>query len=146
MGAIIGRPGLMKTPALQEPMKPLARLESQANKDYQQSLQQSEAAKLIAKVGRKLQEKEIAAAIKTKRDTKSLALASITDEEGETPVRKRFLVNDSTVEKLGEILNGTNPKYSSGNDPEFQPTGQPIPGSVAEGIFEYVCRNYYGTQ
>ena len=59
---------------------------------------------LIVAAGPDDAKKRIAAAIKDGADALSIAEASLEDDET-APVRRRFVVNDSSVEKLGEILN-----------------------------------------
>ena len=103
-GAAIGRPGIMKTPALQEPLKPLKRLEIEASKAYAVAVAEFEAKALIAKEGKKVREGKVREALKKGRDADALAAAATPAEPSE-PIRRRYLVNDSTVEKLGELLN-----------------------------------------
>jgi putative DNA primase/helicase len=103
-GAVIGRPGIMKTPALRQPLRPLQRLEIEAKERFDERAAQYEAAKIVADATRKVREDEIRKAIKDGRNALAIA-ASIVGAETPAPVRRRYLVNDSTVEKLGEILN-----------------------------------------
>lgn len=103
-GAVIGRPGVMKTPAIQEPLKPLKRLEILAKSDFEKTVLESEAAKIVAGVKKKTTDQEIRKALKAKADAMEIARESLADEQAE-PIRKRYVVNDTTVEKLGVILN-----------------------------------------
>ncbi|MBI3467952.1 MAG: DUF3987 domain-containing protein, partial [Planctomycetes bacterium] len=105
-GAVIGRPGIMKTPATQEPMKPLKRLEIEAAKRHTQELSEFALRAIVRDVRRKETENKIRKAIKAGSEDEAEQLASgLLDGERSQPVRKRYLVNDSTVEKLGVILN-----------------------------------------
>jgi hypothetical protein len=104
-GAIIGRPSAMKTPSMKEALRPLYKLEDQANLQYnedQKNFQEesilleleSGTAKDNAKKAFKAQGKEAA---REALRTKTLI---------NPPIRQRLTVNDPTVEKLGELLNG----------------------------------------
>lgn len=103
-GAGIGRPGVMKTPAIQEPLKPVKWLEIAAKEEYEAAVAEAEAAKLVGGLRKKDAEREIRKQLKNPDEAHRLARESIADAAAE-PARKRYLVNDSTVEKLGEILN-----------------------------------------
>lgn len=105
-GGVIGRPGVMKTPAIQEPLKPLKNLEIEAKRKFEKEVNERKAADLVAKAKQKQAEAAIREALESEGDERAMELAreAVQDEDSE-PVRMRFLVNDSTVEKLGEILN-----------------------------------------
>jgi putative DNA primase/helicase len=105
-GAVVGRPGLLKTPALQEACRPLTRLEIAAKEEFEHAGEEHEARQRIAKQERKLRDERIAKDLKAARDPEGILrdlLAAGTEEK--PPARRRYLVNDSTIEKLGEILN-----------------------------------------
>lgn len=103
-GVVIGRPGILKTPALTEAMKPLRRLEIQARERYAKALEEWEFSKLVRKAREDDLERKIKEAVKNERDPKAVLLNRETEQE-EEPVAVRYIVNDSTVEKLGVILN-----------------------------------------
>jgi Protein of unknown function (DUF3987) len=103
-GSVIGRPGIMKTAAICHPFKFLYRLEIAAKMRYEQELREYEEACLIAEIKKKEKKKAIGEAIKKKRDP-LLVAKDITVDEPKKPTPKRYIVNDSTVEKLGELLN-----------------------------------------
>jgi putative DNA primase/helicase len=106
-GGCIGRPGLMKTPAIQEALKPLYRLEIEGKADHEARMKLHAAEARLGAIEKKVREREIEATLKSKgsRDRESL-LADLMEsgEERPAPARKRYIINDSTVEKLGEIL------------------------------------------
>jgi hypothetical protein len=105
-GAVIGRSGVLKTPAIQEPLRPLSRLEFDAGRAYEQTVEAWKADQLIAKEQEKVTSAEIRDALKGKMDRKAKELASELLHEAESqPARQRYIVNDATVEKLGELLN-----------------------------------------
>lgn len=106
---IVGRPSAGKSPALRPSYSMLSRLESEGWADYEHELREYEARQLVAvaakqnaqKIARKrLEEGNSEAALQA-------AAAAIT-EDGE-PQQARLIVNDVTVEKIGEILNA-NPR------------------------------------
>ncbi|MEY3658593.1 MAG: hypothetical protein RL425_1354 [Pseudomonadota bacterium] len=93
-GGIVGPPGSMKTPVLQETMKPLRHIEEQAGIAYASEL----AAYHIA---RKHYEKDLAAFKQGKLTTSPI--------EPIEPKKPRLIVNDTTYQALGEIL-AANPR------------------------------------
>lgn len=103
-GAIIGRPGVMKTPALAEVLKPLKRLEIEAKEDFERAMVNFGTAKLVEDLRRKEHEKAIRKTLRTGGDAHAKAKELIAADP-EVPVRKRFVINDTTVEKLGVLLN-----------------------------------------
>ncbi|MCC7291465.1 MAG: DUF3987 domain-containing protein [Phycisphaerales bacterium] len=103
-GGAIGPPSVMKTPAIQEPLKPLKRLEIEAKKRFDAEMKEYEAHQLVAEQRKLLGKQAVKHALKEDGDALAVAQAA-TKEEVPPPIRKRYLVNDSTVEKLGEILN-----------------------------------------
>lgn len=104
-GGVIGRPGLMKTPAIDQTTLPLRRLAAEALKTGEEDKQAWE----IESIRRNVQEGTIKeamkGAIKKGEDVSRLVqeLQSIR-EESKPPGVRRYIVNDSTVERLGEIL------------------------------------------
>lgn len=96
----------MKTPPLNEVLKPLKRLEIEAKNEYVEAVRDYQAAKIVSGARRKASDKAIQAALKKGGDADAMEIAkSLLDKEDEEPVRRRYLVNDSTVEKLGVLLN-----------------------------------------
>lgn len=101
-GLIVGRPGVMKSPALGESLKPLNRLQAT---EYEQWQAAHEAWELDCKVS------ELQATDREKKAKgivgKDPAAARALLEPGDTPAEplaRRYIVNDATVEKLGELL------------------------------------------
>lgn len=104
-GVVVGRPGVLKSPALQETMKPLVRLEVEAKNQYGLAMRDAEATKAVAEARRKVNDAKVRAAIK-KGDGDPYEIARLAiDGDQDAPIRRRYIVNDSTVEKLGELLN-----------------------------------------
>lgn len=103
-GAVIGRPGIMKTPALQEVVNPIRRLEIAAGERFKEQEKEMEARRMVDKERKNAATRDIKAALKRREDAYQVA-RDILDEECEEPTRRRYMTNDPTVEKLGEILN-----------------------------------------
>jgi len=104
-GMVVGRPGVMKSPALSEVMKPLVSFECAAREANQAEHDaweiDSKVAALMADANEKSAKKcadkgDVAGA----RNALSGGVTDVPDE----PLARRFLVYDSTVEKFGEIL------------------------------------------
>jgi hypothetical protein len=108
-GCVIGRPSSGKSPALTPARRMLERLAGEERKAYEVEKREHDGRLLIAEAGKANAKKAIQAALK-KGDTsaaESAADAALFDEE--PPSEPRIVVNDATVEKLGELLNA-NPR------------------------------------
>jgi hypothetical protein len=103
-GAAIGRPGILKTPALQEIIKPLRRLEVEARKAFEKLIAQYTQEAVIAAEKRKVAKKHIREALEDEEQDPAEVAKTELDEMPEKPTRVRYTANDATVEKLGEIL------------------------------------------
>lgn len=104
-GGVIGRPGIMKTPAQDQATHPLRRLAAEAIKKGDEDRQAWEIESIRREVEASIIKEKIRKEIKGEKDLSSLTkeLASL-KEESEPPAVRRYIVNDSTVERLGEIL------------------------------------------
>lgn len=101
-GLIVGRPGVMKSPALNEVLKPLHRLEEAERERWQAEHDAWELDTKVAEMAAKQNEKQAAQqAAKDPIRARSLLVPVDTPAE---PMARRYVVNDATVEKLGEIL------------------------------------------
>lgn len=101
-GLIVGRPGVMKSPALGEVLKPLHRLESSEREQWQAAHDAWELDTKVAELAGKANEKQ-AAGMAAKDPAKARALLAPTDQPTE-PTMRRYVVNDSTVEALADLL------------------------------------------
>ena len=109
-GAIVGRPGLLKTPALAEMMRPLNLLEARAREKFETDCREFEAACLVGKAATKDAEKRIAQAVRGGDTAGAREIAARTiASENEAPTRRRYLTSDTTVEALGVLL-AANPR------------------------------------
>jgi hypothetical protein len=107
-GCIVGRPGAMKSPAMDEALKPLHRLETEARKANEAALKDYEIEAETFKLRKEDGQKKGRAALKWGAGDISSLLATDKPEE---PKARRYVVNDATYEALGVILadnpNGT---------------------------------------
>jgi hypothetical protein len=109
-GAVVGRPSLMKSPALAEVMKPLSRLIAEAYDEYQEAKLAYETDVMVAdatKAALKDELKRAAREVARSRDRSKLeeiAHRSQGKEVPEEPVLRRYKSEDATVEMISEIL------------------------------------------
>jgi hypothetical protein len=103
-GAVVGRPSLMKTPAVSEAQKHLCRLETEARDDYKKAAAAFEIDKEVLKLTKTTIGEEIKKALKQGKDIEEARgkLAALQDDE---PIRRRYQTQDGTTEKIGELLN-----------------------------------------
>ena len=107
-GAVIGRPGTLKTPALKEALNPIAIMEADAKEKYEYELKYFEAKKESHKAIKDSIKFEMGAVAKGKsksgKDIGTLEGELAFLEEPDSPAWKRYKTNDATIEKMGELL------------------------------------------
>jgi Protein of unknown function (DUF3987) len=106
-GGVVGRPSMLKTPALNEALRPLVRLEAEAketfdeeNKGHEVNLAEHQAIKKNLK--RKMEKAAVGKGGEPMEDIKA-ELANL--PEPDEPTMHRYKTNDATIEKLSELLN-----------------------------------------
>lgn len=98
-GCIVGRPGMIKSLAMSEALKPLHRLEKIAREAH------ADAAAVHARDVELFKLKSEAARDVARKAIKSGLTPSIPDlTEPEAPTARRYIINDTSYEALGEIL------------------------------------------
>lgn len=102
-GAVCGPPGVMKTPAIQEPLRILNRMEIQAKAAHDAAVSEFAARQLVDEQRRQVARGDVRAALKSGEDALAIAMTGL-GECARPPARRRYLLNDATIEKLGEIL------------------------------------------
>jgi hypothetical protein len=107
-GGIVGPPSMMKTPALNEAVnKTLGRLEAAAGKAYQEALAEYEVKVMIADAEQSKLKEEIKKTVKAGQDigrsTAELA-GELRRNRPEQPAERRYKTNDSSIEKIVELL------------------------------------------
>ncbi|WP_396605004.1 YfjI family protein [Bradyrhizobium sp. YCK136] len=104
-GAIIGRPSAMKSPAMQSALGPIYTIQDELREEWEEKIRTAEIddalASLDAKDAKKKAEKALTSG---DREGARGILANLVEDDEEPPC-PRIVVNDTTVEKLGELLN-----------------------------------------
>lgn len=100
---------VLKSPALSDGLKLLTALEAAAAKRHSEAVAKWEADVMVAKEAEKVVKDRIRKALRHNDRASADALARKEADRGHCPPRKRYLVNDPTVEALGVILNA-NPR------------------------------------
>jgi putative DNA primase/helicase len=109
-GAIIARPGLLKTPAMAQALAPLKRLAAEASETFKDGAANTEASKDILDMKLAALKDQGRAAAKKSEDAKLASIqADMAELRGQLEEadshERRYIVNDGTVEKIGELLN-----------------------------------------
>ena len=103
-GAVVGGPASSKSPAMAAAMAPLKDMERAAWRVYEQEKSDYEAALKLATIEEK-QAQDNAKRLNKKGDKEGALEALKSVDKPEEPTRQRRIVNDATIEKLGELLN-----------------------------------------
>lgn len=100
---IVGRPGVLKSPAMEAALAPIKRLAGKASSAYQIAMEDYGHALKVAKLQQEAGEKAAREKIK-----KSGVSANVKDDlsipDPEPPQLRCYIANDTSYEKLGEIL------------------------------------------
>lgn len=102
-GLIVGRPGMMKSPAMSAALAPLDRLEAKAAEAHKEAMKGFEAELSTFALRKKAGESAATAALK-KDGAADVSRLVLNEAEPEPPTRGRYIVNDATYEKLGELM------------------------------------------
>jgi putative DNA primase/helicase len=100
---VVGRPGVLKSPALEAGLSPLKRLIASATERYQNDMEDHEAEALAAKLRKEAAETQARKILKKDPDADISAVLAVGGEPA-FPVLKRYQANDSTPASLGELL------------------------------------------
>lgn len=105
-GAGVGDPGLLKTPAMNESLKPIYRLIHEAGEEFELSTKEFEFQKALNEAEKSSLRKQLDRAVKSKNteEIDSIRKQMLSDSLI-SPLERRYIVNDSSIEKLGELLN-----------------------------------------
>jgi hypothetical protein len=105
-GMVIGRPGIMKSPPLAEIMRPLQVLQARALEQFEREQADHEAGMMVSAEAERVAKDSIRKLLKEGKGTAAAERAQeVVSGKHDEPICRRHVVNDSTVEKLGEILN-----------------------------------------
>jgi len=102
-GAFIGRPGMLKSPAMNEALKPIHYLEAEAAKEYEVEAKAYAAGLDAYQLRKQVKASLIKEELKKKRDADSEIDLNLGEEPSE-PVPVRCRTNDTSYESLGELL------------------------------------------
>src|SRR5688500_3073584 len=116
-GGVVGRPSMLKTPAIAEAMKPLEGLEAFAKAEYEAAQKDHSAEVEAFKARREALSGDMRQVAKGKPGSNGQASPTMEGlkyefarlEEPEGPVWRRFRTNDATIEKMSE-LQADNPR------------------------------------
>lgn len=100
---IVGRPGIMKSPAMSQALAPMDRLEARVAETFNAEGPQHQAEAMAAKLRAEVSVKAARKAL-TKDNGADVAALLGAESDRDEPIRRRYVVNDLTYEKLGEIL------------------------------------------
>jgi hypothetical protein len=107
MGGAIGRPSMMKTPALEQAFKPFGRLEVEAKQVHAEMMAEYDFLSQVEETKAEILSKKLKEAAK-KNDTQAieaLRQEHLEREKPTEPTRRRYWTSDSTPEKLCELSN-----------------------------------------
>lgn len=106
---LVGPPSSGKSPAMREALRPVRRLEAEAGEDHARRMQDHRAAALLAEAKGKKIKRQLEAAVGKDGDEMSAELLAreleaVEREREDAPKAVRFIVSDSTPEKLADLL------------------------------------------
>src|SRR6516164_4940464 len=100
---IIGRPGVLKSPAMEEALRPLRTLSAMAEDELKKEMAEYEVMASVVKLRRDENLKQ-AAKILRKDRTADISSLLETEEQTVAPTLKRYIANDTNVASLGVLL------------------------------------------
>ncbi len=103
-GMLVGRPSIMKSPPMKEVLRPLNHLSSDAYSVYKQELKEYHNESKIIAIKEKALSAEMTKLIRNGESTEQIKEQLDQLSGNQPPLRRRYIVNDATVEALGQIL------------------------------------------
>ncbi len=100
-GGVVAQPGLLKTPVIEEIVRPLVKTQGLWREEHESELAHYKAKQKAEKLKEQASSEQFKVAYK--KDPKA-APPSFERDEDDAPVARRLIVEDATVEKLHEIL------------------------------------------
>src|SRR5215831_18286773 len=104
-GLVVGPPGVMKTSALEEAQRGVRALVASAREAHGRAMKDHAFHTEQAKTQRDAVKKQMQTAAKKGLSMEALREAFNASAAPDTPVERRHIINDATIEKLGELLN-----------------------------------------
>ncbi|MEO7860059.1 MAG: YfjI family protein, partial [Nitrospirales bacterium] len=112
-GGVVGRPSMLKTPAISEGLKPMEALESAAKQEHDAAMNGHMAEIEAFKANREALQSEMRQVAKAKgksgANMESLKTNFASLKEPAAPIWRRYKTNDATIEKMAE-LQAQNPR------------------------------------
>ena len=99
---IVGRPGVLKSPAMEAALSPLKRLASQAVESHHSAMEEYQQTARLAKLRAEASEK--VARGKLAKNPRADVLGDLVGDEALEPALRRYIANDTTAAALGELL------------------------------------------
>lgn len=128
-GAAVGEPGLMKSPAASEALRPLRRLVVEAHEQHDADQKTWEAEQEVAKVRAELRKKRLKTALANEDAEEVEKLkAELAQGEERLPPPHAYVINDATTEKLIEMA-------------RINPRGAMLFRDELSGFFSYLERD-----
>ncbi|UNF29775.1 DUF3987 domain-containing protein [Bartonella krasnovii] len=108
-GAIVGEPSTMKTDTMEAALTPLYAFQEEWHQEWVKQKKSQETKDILMELDKREKKKQAYKALKNQDEEQALALLSKSLENKETDDddtlnKRRLIVNDVTVEKLGELL------------------------------------------
>ena len=98
---LIGRPGVLKSPAMEAALAPVKRMAAMATEQYQAELTEYERTKVAEKLRAEAAEKAARAALK--KDPNADISHILDVDKADFPILARYMANDTTAAALGEL-------------------------------------------
>lgn len=106
-GGVVGEPSSKKSPSIDAAMKPLEKLTANERDKFSGNELLYESERIVYEAKIKALEESIKVAVKNKKDPNTPAKELVEHKQQNapiSPVQRRFKTNDTTIEKLGELL------------------------------------------
>ncbi|CAK01436.1 YfjI family protein [Bartonella tribocorum] len=108
-GVIVGETSTMKTGSMDAALEPLYEFQDEWHQEWVKKKKQQETKEILSELDKREKKKQAYKALKDHDEEQALALLSQTlehkeSEEDDSSIKRRLIVNDVTVEKLGELL------------------------------------------
>lgn len=103
-GMVVGRPGVKKSPALSVAMQPLGRLQTAEDERIKPEREAWAVDRQLAELCASHAKRDAATSLKTGGYSDARSILGAIKLPPVEPTARRFVVNDATVEKLGELL------------------------------------------
>ena len=107
-GMIVGQPSVMKSPCMKAALQPLFELAEKASNAFSEELKEYEGKARESEIAKKVVDETIKAEMKKNVKSAPIKLGAYSnlgiEELPEAPKQRRYIIQDSTVEKLGELM------------------------------------------